>query len=194
MATTSHLTNHIRYVLGEEPLPVTANPATTLRQAERAQRWLLEVYLVEWLKVVAALKLPDSDWIERIASNALTRLGGGIATDGTKTELVFFLGGLQSHLRLFLSHLNGAPRGRSLDWGIMGRDVPMAIVDGYREAGGLDPVVCEGVSQCTMLCAFLVSQVLDEGALAEQISETMFEAKTLELLRVLDEVTPSPEA
>ncbi len=200
MGEVSVLTNHLRYTLDEDPLPVTANPATTLKQAERAQSWLLGVYLCEWLATLRAVVLASKgqSWavseIERQLESFRGRLHDSL--EGSKMSQVFLLGFLQTWLRLTIQNAKQpAPGERSMRWGLSGRDVPMAIVHAFEEADGLDPVVCDGVAQCTMLAAFFCSQLLpDESDLAERISETMFDIKTRELLSVLDEVTPAPEA
>lgn len=207
MSTPSHsvsvITNHLRYLLEEEaPLPVTANQTTILRQAEHAQHWLMHCYLRDWIGVA-------QDWVHKRSGSQLQRfqqlqaivrlacyLGpSGSLLHATKTEKVFFLGSLQGYLRSYLTSTGHYPHDRSLDWGIRAKGVAASVVDAFKESGFLDPVVCDGVAQCVMLLAFLMSQELPEqSAQAEEICGRMFEKKAQELLDDLLELPTSPEA
>jgi hypothetical protein len=192
----SPVTNHLLEYLHEDPVPgPLANPATMLQQGERAQAWLLGSYLPAWLEIIGGL--PDAGYprafvrgrrLQRIAREA-----EAFRDERTKTELVFFLESLQHLLRGACADVN-KPDERSMQWGVWAREVPMAIVYGFAETGILDPVVCEALAPCSSYAAFLVSMIVEDEGVAEEIEERMFEVLPRELLDLVAQTPAAPEA
>jgi hypothetical protein len=194
---TSPLINNLLDYLGEEPIVGSdPNMTTLLRHGQAAQEWLLTQYLGSWLELVGGLVgcgYPLA-LAHRPMMHALSRLGEKLNPALSVTDQVFFLGSVHDHLQSILRRMNGFPDERSMQWGIWARDVPMAIVYGFSETSFLNPLICEGIVPCCMYAALLVSQVVTDDGVAEEIEDKMFEAKPRALAELLRELPAAPEA
>lgn len=196
---TSPIINNLLDSLGEEPLAgEEANATTLLKQAEVAVDWLLRDYLYSWLELARGLvgcSYPQA-LAYRVRLNVIAdmRLDLDTVAKGSSTEKVFFLAGLETHLRSLLSGMPGSPSSRSLQWGVDARDIGAAIGYGFREAAFLDDGIPGQVSACAMLTAFLVSQIVTDDGVAEEIAERMFVTKPMLLIEKLQELPAAPEA
>lgn len=191
------VTTHLLDYLQEEP-PSGApavNHTTMLQQGERAQSWLIETYLKAWLEIIGGLR--DAGYPKAfVRGNRLKRLANevtGLGVERSKTDLVFFLEGLQFLLRSVCAEIN-APAERSMQWGIWARDVAMAVALGFEESEILDPVVCEAIAPCVMYAAFLVGMVVEDDGTCDEIEVRMFEQLPRELLALIRETPNAPEA
>jgi len=195
----SAITESLLEYLGEEeraPLPI-ANPATVLLQGERAQAWLLEKYLHAWLGIIGGL--PTAGYPRAKSLGVAMRLNslGSEAAElhrpRSRLDTLFMLEGLLVVLRSVCASVN-RPDERSMQWGIWARDVPMSVAYGFTESEILDPVICEGVATCCMYSAYLVSMVVADEGVAEEVADRMFERLPRELLGLLRDTPAAPEA
>ena len=195
---TSPIVNNLLDSLGEEPLAgEEVNVTTLLKQAEVSVDWLLRDYLYSWLELARWLvgcSYPQA-LAYRVRLNVIAdmRLDLDTVAKGSVSEKVFFLGGIETHLRSLLSSMPAAPSSRSLQWGVDARDVAAAIGYGFKESAFLDDGIPGQVASCSMLCAFLVSQIVTDDA-AEEIAGRMFLAKPMALIEKLQALPPAPEA
>lgn len=190
------LSSHLAEYLHDDTSAAAANPATLLMQAERAQQWLIDVYLTEWLQLVGELpasRAKSSSVAMRLRLRILGREAAQLAKPRDKAELVFYLESLHTILRSAAREI-GAPDSRAMQWGVWGRDIPMAMAYAFGDSSVLDPVICEGIAPCCMYAAFVVSVGLEDPAAADEIEERMFERRPRELLALIQQTPAAPEA
>jgi len=187
------LANLTEYLHDPDSSARPSNPATVVAQGERAQRWLLDVYLFSWLELLA--QLPAAGYrrarprlrFERLRNEAATLKDARDAD-----EWIFYLTSLQSLLRRLASEVN-VPDERSMQWGIWARDIPMAVADGFEEIT-LDGSISDGIAAACMYAAFLAGMVIEDSGTAEEVSFAMFEQLPRQLLQIVKEVPLAPEA
>lgn len=192
----SALTNNLLDFLGEPPVDAETNLTTVLRHGVVAQEWLLKTYLKDWLVLLGATVDAEYDLAKahRVTIRALARFSERIDPALTPLEQIQFLNSIETHLKSLLRHISGYPQERDLQWGIWSRDVPMHIAYGFSEAQILDPVICECIAPVCMLLAFLVSQIVSDSGVAEEIEETMFGKLPRQLLELIRQLPEAPEA
>ncbi len=197
MENTSPIIDHLLDYL-EEPLVVGsgANMTTVLRQALAAQEWLLTQYLGSWLELVGGVVDCEYPHAMRFRAQlrAIGRLAERVSAATPNQEQVVLLESIQSCLKTTLRSMNIVPRDRDLQWGIWARDIPMAIATAFGETGFLDPLICEGIAPCCMYAALLVSQVVTDDGVAEEIADKMFEEKPRALVELMRGLPVAPEA
>lgn len=196
METKSPIENGLLDYLGEGlAMGPRLNPTTLLRHGQIAQEWLLSSYLGAWLELIGGLV--DCDYplarAHAVQFRALARLGKEIDPGLCGNDQVFFLGSLESLLK-FSCKSAGTPHTRAMQWGVDARDVAMAVVDGFIDSKILNPVICEAAVPCAMYAAFLVSQVVTDAGVAEEIAVKMFEELPRGILDTIRRVPESPEA
>lgn len=172
------------------------NPATLMCQAQVAQDWLFQVYLGAWLDLIGGLV--DAGYplagAFRPSLRAIGRLTEQLTPDLPVAEQVMLLASVQHHLRSTLRLMGLYPEERGLQWGIWARDVPMAIAYGFDETDFLDALICKDVAPCVMYAALLVSEVVTDTGVAEEIEATMFGELPRSLIELLRSVPAAPEA
>jgi len=191
------LTYHLRDYLHED-LNIQSTPTsltTLMHHGQAAQQWLLTEYLGQWLKLVEDLLACDYPLARKHARLilGLGALGRQLPDPRDEALQVFFLEGIQGRLK-DLGRGTNVASARSMQWGVWARDVPTAIADAFGETDVLDPLVCRGVAPCCMYAAFVVSQIVTDEGVAEEIAQKMFEDLPRELLRYLDRLPAAPEA
>ena len=197
---TSPIINNLLDSLGEEPLAgEEVNATTLLKQAEVAVSWLLQDYLFSWLEIAGGTI--GCSYPQALAYRVRLRVISDMRLDlerltksGSVSEKVFFLGGVETHLRSLAGNMNLAPSSRSLQWGVDARDIAAAVGYGFREAAFLDDGIPGQVASCAMLTAFLVSQIVTDDGVAEEIAGRMFTVKPYELVDLLQGLPVAPEA
>jgi len=194
---TSPLTNNLLDFLGEEPVFGTdPNPAKLLQQGQVAQAWLLETYLAAWLELIGGLV--DCEYPIALAFRpslrAIARLAELIDPGLSLPEQIEQLTSMQTYLKSTLKMMNTVPREREFQWGIWARDVPMSIAYGFEEVEFLDPLVCRDIAPVCMYAAFLVSLVVTDSGVAEEISSKMFGELPRQLVELLRSLPAVPEA
>lgn len=198
MHTHSPLEYHLLEYLGEDPFAVQnpKNPTTLLRHGQIAQEWLIKAYLGAWLELIGGLVDASYPLALRYRAQfrALARLGERLDPSLPPAEQVSFLMGAQHHLQSTLRSMAECPSERDMQWGLWGRDIPVAIAFGFTDTEILSPLVCESIGQCCMYAALLVSQVVTDDGVAEEIVGQMFEAKPRALLELLKTIPDAPEA
>lgn len=197
MGTNSPIINSLLDFLGENPvLGSDPNMTTLLRQGQIAQGWLVSNYLAAWLELIGGTI--DCDYplanAHRVQLRALSRMAEQISADSSDSQQIFGLHGIESMLKSTLRNMGGYPDERDLQWGIWARDVPMSIAYAFSETTFLNPLICEGIAPCCMYAAFLVSQVVTDDGVADEIAEKMFEQKPRALIEIMRSVPDSPEA
>jgi len=197
MEDPSPITSGLLEFLGEPPASGSAPNATTLiRQAEVAQDWLFQVYLGAWLDLIGGLVEAGYPLAGafRPSLRALSRLSERLTPDLALTEQVMLLQSVQHHLRSTLKLMGLYPEERGLQWGIWARDVPMAIAYGFDDTEFLDALICKDIAPCVMYAALLVSEIVTDEGVAEEIECKMFEAMPRSLVELLRSVPAAPEA
>ncbi len=198
MQTHSPLEYHLLEYLGEDPFVVQdqKNLTTLLRQGQVAQAWAVQEYLGAWLELVGGMVEASYPLAlrHRVRFRAISRLGEQLDPARPPAEQVSFLMSVQTYLQSLLRTISICPAARDMQWGIWGRDVPMAVAYGFSDTTILEPLVCESVSQCCMYAALLVSQCVTDDGVAEEIVTKMFEEKPRALLELLQAVPDAPEA
>ena len=197
MEDPSPLTNNLLEFLGEPPVTGSAPNATTLmRQAEAAEKWLYKIYLGSWLTLIGSLV--DAEYplalSFRVQLRALSRLEEQLDPLSPPVNQVVLLQSVQTHLRSTLKRMNLYPEERGLQWGIWARDVPMAVASGFDETEFLDAHICKDIAPCVMYAALLVSEVVTDDGVAEEIEATMFGELPRSLIELLRGVPSAPEA
>ncbi len=197
METPSPIINGLLDYLGEEPMRDSdPNRTTLLRQAQVAEAWLLSNYLAAWLELIGGLV--DCDYplarAYRVQLRALSRLAGHIDINGPTSSQIVALNSVESMLQSTLRSMGVCPSERDMQWGIWARDVPMSIAYGFSETTFLNSFICEGIAPCCMYAAFLVSQIVTDDGVAEEISGKMFEAKPRALIEIMRSIPDAPEA
>jgi len=198
MQTQSPLEYHLLDYLGEDAFVVKdpKNLTTLLRHGQIAQEWLLKAYLGAWLELVGGLV--DCEYPRalrnRVQLRALSRLGEQLDPSLSPTEQLSFLQSVLTHLQSTLRHMSVCPSSRDMQWGIWGKDVPMAIAYGCVDAQVVSPLISESIADCCMYAALLVSHCVTDYGVAEEIVTRMFEAKPRALLELLQAVPDAPEA
>lgn len=198
MQTQSPLEYHLLEYLGEDPFTAQdpKNLTTLLRHGQIAQEWLIREYLGAWLELIGGLV--DASYPlalrNRVRFRALARLAEQLDPALPPAEQVSFLHSTQTHLQSTLRSMSICPSERDMQWGLWSRDIPVAIAFGFTETEILSPLVCEGVGQVCMYAALLVSQVVTDDGVAEEIVGRMFESKPRALLELLRGVPDAPEA
>ena len=172
------------------------NPTTLIRQAEVAQDWLFQVYLGSWLQLVGGLVEAGYPLAKSFRGplRAIGRLTDRLVPDLDLAEQVVLLQSVQHHLRSTLRLMGLYPEERGLQWGIWARDVPMAIAYGFDETEFLDALICKDVAPCVMYAALLVSEVVTDDGVAEEIVESMFGEMPRSLVELIRGVRAAPEA
>lgn len=196
METSSPIENNLLDYLGEEPvMGREPNLTTVLRQGQIAQEWLLTAYLGAWLQLIGGLVKCDYPLAMGRAEAflAVARLEQQIDPGLSAIDQVFFLENTQTYIKL-LAKNTGVPSTRSMQWGIWARDVAVAITAGFVESDILNPVICEALTPCCQYAAFVVSQVVTDDGVAEEISAKMFEALPRVLLNIIQRTPAAPEA
>jgi len=197
MEDPSPLTSGLLEILGEPPMAGLApNPTTLIRQAEVAQDWLFQVYLGSWLQLVGGLVEAGYPLAKSFRGplRAIGRLTDRLVPDLDLAEQVVLLQSVQHHLRSTLRLMGLYPEERGLQWGIWARDVPMAIAYGFDETEFLDALICKDVAPCVMYAALLVSEVVTDDGVAEEIVESMFGEMPRSLVELIRGVRAAPEA
>src|SRR5882672_6165728 len=184
----SPLTNNLLELLGEPPHPGSpVNPTTLLAQARAAEQWLLTSYLGPWLTLIGGLV--DCEYplggAFRVPLRAIGRLQEQLDPLSPVDEQVLLLVSIQSYLKSTLKMMGGSIEHRDMQWGLWARDVPMAIAYGFDETEFLDTLICCDIAQCCMYAAFLVSQVVTDDGVAEEIEGEMFGEKPRRLIELL---------
>lgn len=196
MESSSPLANHLLDYLGEGPIIGRyANCTTVLRQGQLAQDWLLTTYLGAWLELLRGLvecRYPLAE-ARPVAFLAVSRLQQQLDPGLSATDQIFFLENTQTHIKL-LAKNTGVASERSMQWGVWGRDIPIAIATGFIESDILNPVICEGIAPCCMYAAFVASQVVTDDGVAEEIGAKMFEEMPRALLDIIQRTPAAPEA
>jgi hypothetical protein len=192
---SSPLTNHLLEFLGEPPMPGSvANPTTLLRQGQAAQEWLLSHYLTSWLELIGGLV--EAGYPKATAFRSQLRANARLAEyiDADNSNQVFCLESIRASLQSTLRMMGGYPSERDMQWGVWARDVPMSIAYAFDESEFMDAVVCESIAPCCMYAAFLVSHVVEDAGVAEEIASAMFEQKPRALVEILRSLPTAPEA
>lgn len=197
MDTPSPIINGLLDYLGEEPaLGSDPNMTTLLRQGQAAQEWLLSNYLAAWLELIGGIV--DCDYplakARRVQLRALSRLSEYLDANQPESQLIVELHNTEAMLQSTLRNMGGFPAERDMQWGIWARDVPMSIAYAFNDTTFLNPVICEGIAPCCMYAAFLVSQVVTDDGVAEEIADKMFEEKPRALIEIMRSIPDSPEA
>lgn len=189
--------NHLLDYL-DEPLTTGSdpNPTTLLRQGQVAQEWLLQTYLDTWLVLIGGLVECGYPLAQgfRPALRAIARMTEQLDCDLPAAQQLFRLHNIETHLRSTIKRMCADVAHRDLQWGIWSRDVPSAIAYGFDEVDFLDPLVCRAIAQCTMYAAFLVSQVVTDEGVAEEIEAEMFGVMPRRLIELLSATPSAPEA
>jgi len=198
MDTSSPLEYHLLDYLGEDPFVVKdpKNLTTLLRHGQIAQEWLVKEYLGAWLELVGGVVEASYPLAlrHRVLLRSLARYAEHLDPSLPTVEQVSFLTSLQLGIQGALRLMSVCPSERDMQWGLWGRDVPMAIAYGCTDSEVVSPIVCEAVSQCCMYAALLVSQCVTDDGVAEEIVSRMFEAKPRTLLELLRATPDAPEA
>lgn len=187
---------HLLDSLEEDPSDVAPVNNTTLhRQATVATRWLMEQYLFSWLELLeGAIKCEYPHALaNRVRLQVLANLRRDLQPEDTG-KCVFVLAGIETHLRAMLRDLHVAPDERSMQWGIWARDVPVSIAYGFQDSGFLDDTVPKQIAVCSMLCAFLMSLLVEDDGVEQEIASRMFDEKPRVLLDLLRAIPDAPEA
>lgn len=197
METNSPLINELLEFLGESPTKGSdPNMTTLLRQGQAAQQWLLTHYLPSWLELIGSLvdcEYPQAR-AHRVQLRALSRMSEHLDAKNADANQIMMLHSIETLLQSTLRTMNRAPAERDLQWGLWGRDVPLSIVHGFRETDFMNPMLCEGIAPCCMYAAFLVSQVVTDHGVADEIASKMFEQKPRQLIEIMREIPAAPEA
>lgn len=196
MNLPSTIINNILDCLGETPTMAEVNMTTLLRQGHTAQQWLLTHYLPSWLELIGGLVGCDYPVARthRVQLRTLGNQAEHINARASEYEQIAALYGIESLLRSNLRHMHVSPSERDLQWGIWARDVPMSIAHAFTESEFMNPIICEGIAPVCMLSAFLVSHVVTDDGVAEEISSRMFEEKPRALIELMRSIPSSPEA
>jgi hypothetical protein len=197
MEDPSPLTNGLLEFLGEPPvLDAHANPTTLIQQAQVAEAWLFKVYLGSWLELIGGLVGAGYPLATAFQPSlrAISRLAERLVPGLPVTNQVVLLQSVQTYLRSTLKLMHLYPEERGLQWGIWARDVPMAIAWGFDETDYLDALICKDIAPCVMYAALLVSEVVTDDGVAEEISEKMFGELPRSLVELLRAVPAAPEA
>lgn len=197
METQSPLINSLLDYLDEPPvLGSEPNMTTLLRQGQAAQEWLLTHYLPAWLEIIGGLV--DCDYplgrAHRVQLRALARLAERLDANSLDSEQIMMLNSVESLIKGTLRIMNKTPSERDMQWGLWARDVPMSIAYAFSETTFLNPLICEGIAPCCMFAAFLVSMVVTDSGVAEEIEERMFGEKPRVLVELMRTIPDSPEA
>ncbi len=190
------LADHLLDYLDEDPAPVVAYNLTTLmRQGQVAQEWLLTEYLGTWLDLLGGLVTCGYPLAVKYAGalRAIGALKGQLDASKDVAEQVFFLKGCEDSIR-GVARFCGVASERSMQFGVWARDIPIALAYGFSETDILSPLICEGIAPVCMYAAFLVSQVVTDEGVAEEVSDRMFETLPRELLTLLSSLPAAPEA
>lgn len=173
-----------------------ANMTTLLRQAQVAQEWLIKNYLGCWLELIGGTIECDYPLARahRVQLRSLANLVDHVDPLSPQTDQFMRLHSVSTMLQSTLRSMGGAPRERDLQWGIWARDVPTAIAYALEESEFMDPLICEHIAPCCMFAAFLVSRVVTDDGVADEISGKMFEEKPRLLMQLLRELPTAPEA
>lgn len=191
----SAIVTHLLDSLDEDAVAAPVNDTTLHRQAVAAVDWLLHDYLFSWLELLeGAVKCEyPRAMAQRVRLQVLSNLRHDLQGKDL-TACVFELASIETFLRSILKDLRVAPDERAMQWGVWGRDVPISIAYGFQDAKFLDDTVPKQISACAMQCAFLVSQLVTDDGVAEEISHRMFDAKPRALLALLQSIPAAPEA
>lgn len=189
------LLTHLLDSLDEDTTTPTVNDTTLHHQATAATRWLVQDYLFSWLELAeGAIKAEYPRALtHRIRLQVLSNLRHDFEGKGIG-ECIFLLASIETHLRSILADLRLAPDDRALQWGIWGRDIPISVAFGFQDAGFLDDTLPKQIATCTMQLAFLMSQLVEDDGVAEEISARMFDKKPRELVKLLQRIPQAPEA
>jgi hypothetical protein len=190
------LADHLLDYLGEGPSsPVAHNLTTVMRQGQAAQEWLLVEYLGAWLDLISGLVTAEYPLAVKYAGaiRAIGRLKHQLSAELDVSEQVFFLKGLEDSIK-GVARFTGVATERSMQWGIWGKDIPASIGYGFSETDVLSPLICEGIAPVCMYAAFLVSQVVTDEGVAEEVADKMFETMPRQLLELLRGIPSAPEA
>lgn len=190
-ALTSHLHDYFGVDVNIDP----ANHTTLLRQATLAQEWLIKSYLTSWLELLGGTLGCDYPLASKNAINlrAVSNLREMLDPAAGAGQLGFVLNSIERNLR-HLATLVQVPEDRGLQWGVWARDVPMSIAYACAEQKFLDGSVCRDVASCCMYAALVVSQIVTDAGVAEEIAARMFEEMPRELLAILSATPVAPEA
>lgn len=197
METHSPIINSLLDYLDEPPvLGSDPNMTTLLRQGQAAQEWLLTHYLASWLELVGGIVDCDYPLARpfRVQLRALARLAEHLDAGHSDSEQIMHLTSVEAMLKSTLRSMNGSPSERDMQWGLWARDVPMSIAYAFSETTFLNPMICEGIAPCCMFAAFLVSMVVTDDGVAEEIEERMFGEKPRVLVDLMRSIPDSPEA
>ncbi len=160
---------------------------TLLRQGQVAQEWLLTNYLTAWLELVGGTV--DCDYplakAYRVQLRALARMAEHLSASDPGSQQIVELHHIEAMLQSTLRSMGGYPAERDMQWGIWARDVPLSVAYGFGETEFLDPTICHGIAPCCMYAAFLVSQVVTDAGVAEEIAQKMFEEKPRALVEIM---------
>jgi len=190
------LTDHLlEYLCEEYHLTVAYSLTTLMHEGQVAQEWLLTKYLAAWLNLIGGCV--DAGYPLALrhgrALRAIQKLELQIDAARDVSDQVFFLRGVEDSIK-GVARFCGVPDERSMQWGVWGRDVPIAMAYGFSETEVLSPLICEGIAPCCMYAAFLVSLVVTDEGTAEEIADRMFEVMPRELLDLLQRLPAAPEA
>ncbi len=196
METPSPLINGLLDYLGEEPMLGSPNMTTLLRQGQVAQEWLVTNYLASWLELIGGLVDCEYPLAKRfrVQYRALARLTQYLDPRDAESNQIVELRSVEANLQSTLRVMAGHPSERGMQWGIWARDVPMSIAHAFSDTAFLNPLICEGIAPCCMYAAFLVSQVVTDDGVAEEIAEKMFEEKPRALIEIMRSLPTAPEA
>lgn len=189
------ITYHLHDYFGVDATIDHVNPTTLLRQATVAQEWLLTKYLSTWLEVVGSLVECDYPLAKSNAINlrAVAGLREHLDPAADHATLSFLLASVDRNLR-HLALYTKLPQDRAMQWGIWARDVPMSIAHALTEQPFLDGAICKEIASCCMYAAFVVSQIVTDSGVADELEMRLFEEMPMELLGLLSAVPAAPEA
>lgn len=182
-----------------DPVPGSrVNETATLLRAARAERWLLETYLQAWLDGCAELPKAGYPLAQKIVHRlqALPALlTPALDTHCDAAGRSFALNNVTDCLqRLCVETFNDTNECRSLQWGIWARDPAADMAAAFKKVPFLDPAPCKELTKPTMYAAYLMSQIITDDGVAEEIEAALFDGLHGALGGILLEIRDAVEA